>query len=225
MLAGQRKTNIAWYLYAIVVLLDLLFVYLNMGYERWFTKPLLMPLLMIGFYIASVKKTGALFFLILAALFLSWGGDVLLQMEGMFIPGLVSFLLAHVFYIIYFAKKGTGKKGLIQLKPIIILPVLLYILLFIWLLLPYLDALKIPVTVYGITIGTMLILAMNTKHKLQDKTATLFITGALLFVISDSVLAVNLFAYRHMLLSLLVMITYTVAQYFIVKGAIANQDQ
>lgn len=225
MSAGQRKTNIAWYLYAIVVLLDLLFVYLNMGYERWFTKPLLMPLLMIGFYIASVKRTGVLFFLILAALFLSWGGDVLLQMEGMFIPGLVSFLLAHVCYIIYFAKTGKGKQGLVQLKPIVLLPVLLYIFLFLWLLFPYLDALKIPVTVYGITIGTMLLLALNTKHKLLDKTASLFIIGALLFVISDSVLAVNLFAYKHMLLSLIVMITYAAAQYFIVKGAIANQDQ
>lgn len=221
----KQQSKVIFGIYAVVVALELLFIYFDQSQLRWFTKPLLMPLLMIGFSIASVKQNGILFYLILAALFLSWGGDVLLQMEGMFIPGLVSFLLAHVCYIIYFTKTGKGKQGLVQLKPIVVLPVLLYILLFLWLLFPYLDALKIPVTVYGITIGTMLLLALNTRHKLQDKTALLFIAGALLFVISDSVLAVNLFAYKHMLLSLLVMITYAAAQYFIVKGAISNQSQ
>ncbi|NCU05658.1 MAG: lysoplasmalogenase [Chitinophagaceae bacterium] len=225
MLAGQRKAIIAWYVYAIVVLLDLLFIYLNMGYERWFTKPLLMPLLMIGFYISCTQRTTKSFFLIIAALLFSWGGDVLLQMEGLFIPGLVSFLLAHIFYIIYFAKTGTGKKGLVQQKPVIALAILLYIIFFLWLLFPYLNSLKIPVTVYGITIGSMLLLALNTKYQLKDRTATLFITGAILFVLSDSVLAVNLFAYKHLLLSLAVMITYAAAQFLIVKGAISNQDQ
>lgn len=225
MLAGQRKAVIAWYVYAIVVILDLLFIYFNMGHERWFTKPLLMPLLMIGFYLSCTKRTTNSFFIIIAALLFSWGGDVLLQMEGLFIPGLISFLLAHIFYIIYFAKKGTDKKGLVQQKPVIALAVLLYIILFLWLLFPYLNSLKIPVTVYGITIGSMLLLALNTKHQLNDKTATLFITGAILFVLSDSVLAVNLFAYKHLLLSLVVMITYATAQFLIVKGAISKQDQ
>ena len=218
----KQQSKIIFGIYTVVVALELLFIYLDQSQLRWLTKPLLMPLLMIGFYIATVKRNGIFFFLILTALLFSWGGDVLLQMEGMFIPGLVSFLLAHVCYIIYLTKTGKSKQGLVQLKPIIVLPVLLYVLLFLWLLLPYLAALKIPVTVYGITIGTMLLLALNTKHKLQNKTTSLFITGALLFVISDSMLAVNLFAYKHVALSLAVMITYTAAQYSIVKGAIAN---
>ncbi|RXK57696.1 lysoplasmalogenase [Lacibacter luteus] len=221
--AAQRMARTTWYIYAIVALLDLLFICFHKAEERWLTKPLLMPLLMIGFYLSSAQRNNGLFFLIFAALFFSWGGDVLLQMEGMFIPGLVSFLLAHIFYIIYFVKTGKNKKGLVQQKPLLAIPVLLYILLFLWLLFPYLDALKIPVTVYGITIGSMLLLALNTKQKLHTKTASLFITGALLFVLSDSVLAVNLFAYKHLALSLVVMITYAAAQYLIVKGAIANQ--
>ena len=221
----KKQGGFIFGIYALVVLLELLFIYFNQSQLRWFTKPLLMPLLMLGFYIASFKRSGIFFYLILAALFLSWCGDVLLQMEGMFILGLVSFLLAHICYIIYFIKTGKGKQGVAQLKPLIALPVVLYIILFLWLLFPYLEALKIPVTVYGITIGTMLLLALNTKQKLQDKTSSLFITGALLFVISDSVLAINLFAYKHVALSLAVMITYAAAQYFIVKGAIVNQDQ
>lgn len=220
----KQRAGIIFGIYAVVVLLELLFIYFDQPQLRWFTKPLLMPLLMLGFYTASVKRNGALFNLIFIALFLSWAGDVLLQMKGMFIPGLISFLLAHVFYIVYFRKTGRDKLGLLQLQPLLAISVLIYILLFLWLLYPYLDTLKIPVTVYGITIGTMLLMAINTKRKLSDDASALFVVGALLFVISDSLLAVNLFAMNHLVLSLCVMLTYASAQYLIVKGALVNHE-
>lgn len=221
----KQQSKIIFGSYAVVVVLELLFIYFDQSQLRWFTKPLLMPLLMLGFYTASVKRSGTLFYFILSALFLSWAGDVLLQMKGMFIPGLISFLLAHVFYIIYFSKTEKGKRGLLQLQPLIGIPVMGYILIFLWLLYPFLNELKIPVTVYGITIGTMLLMAINTRRKVIDNAATLFINGALLFVISDSLLAVNLFARNHFALSLCVMLTYTSAQYLIVKGALTNQKK
>jgi uncharacterized membrane protein YhhN len=205
----QQQAKIIFGIYALVVMLELLFIYFDEPQLRWFTKPLLMPLLMLGFYVASANRNGTLFYLILFALLLSWAGDVLLQMNGMFIPGLISFLLAHVCYIIYFSKTGKHTKGLIQLKPLIALPVLLYILLLLYLLFPYLDTLKIP---------------LNTKYKSKNIVSLFFITGALLFVISDSLLAINLFAYKHLMLSLLVMITYSSAQYLIVSGAILNEE-
>ncbi len=221
----KQQSKIIFGTYAVVVVLELLFIYFDQPQLRWFTKPLLMPLLMLGFYTASVKRSGTFFYLILVALFLSWSGDVLLQLKGMFIPGLISFLLAHVFYIVYFIKTGKGKKGIVQLQPLICIPVLVYIVIFLWQLYPFLDALKIPVTVYGITIGTMLLLAINTRRKLVDNAATLFLIGALLFVISDSLLAVNLFARTHFLLSLCVMLTYAFAQYLIVQAALVNQEK
>ncbi|QNA43533.1 lysoplasmalogenase [Lacibacter sediminis] len=220
----KQLAKIIFGIYALVVVLELLFIYFDQPQLRWFTKPLLMPLLMLGFYIASAKQSGTFFKLILVALLLSWAGDVLLQMKGMFIPGLVSFLLAHVFYIVYFLKTGKGQKGLIQLQPLIGIPVLIYILIFLWQLYPFLDALKIPVTVYGITIGTMLLSAINTKRKTSDNAAVLFLIGAILFVISDSLLAVNLFAMHDVVLSLCVMLTYAAAQYLIVKGALINNQ-
>ncbi len=219
----KQQSKIIFGIYAVVVVLELLFIYFDQPQLRWFTKPLLMPLLMLGFYVDSNKRSGTLFYLILFALILSWAGDVLLQMKGMFIPGLISFLLAHVFYILYFIKTGKGKKGLLQQQPLIGIPVLIYILIFLWQLYPFLDVLKIPVTVYGITIGAMLLMAINTKRKLNNDAAVLFFIGALLFVISDSLLAVNLFAKSHFLLSIFVMLTYAAAQYLIVKGALMNE--
>jgi uncharacterized membrane protein YhhN len=221
----KQQVRIIFGIYALVVMLELLFIYFEHAHLRWFTKPLLMPLLMLGFYTASGKRSGTLFNLILVALFLSWAGDVLLQMKGMFIPGLVAFLLAHIFYIAYFIRSNSRKKGLLQFQPLYTIPVVLYIILFLWLLYPYLDALKIPVTVYGITIGTMLLASINMRGRINDAAASFFIIGALLFVLSDSLLAVNLFAYSNIVLSLCVMITYASAQYLIVKGALANEQE
>ncbi len=220
----KQKLRLLFGIFWLIAIADLLLIYLNKNELRWFTKPLLMPLLAVAFYLGSTHKKGQLFSFILLALFLSLGGDVLLQVKGMFIPGLVSFLLAHVFYILYFLKTNRQKKGLLQFQPLIGLPVPVYILLFLYLLYPFLDTLKIPVTVYGITIGTMLLMAINTKRKVKDDASVLFFNGALQFVISDSLLAVNMFALNHLVLSLCVMITYASAQYLIVKGALVNKD-
>ncbi|HRF25670.1 MAG TPA: lysoplasmalogenase family protein, partial [Chitinophagaceae bacterium] len=54
------------------------------------------------------------------------------------------------------------------------------------------------------------------------------LTGAILFVISDSVLAINKFYYPFEYRGVLIMLTYGMAQWFIVKGAILylrNQDE
>ena len=217
----KQTTKALLGIYTIFVLLDLLFIYLRENEMRWISKPLLMPVLIL-FFVTSVKmKSGTQYYLILAALFLSWCGDVLLQ-ANLFIPGLVSFLLAHVCYILYFKQAGNNRKGLIQTKPLLILPVMLYIVLLLVLLFPYLQQLKIPVILYSITIGVMLLMAMNTRHQFNHTASFLFISGAFLFVLSDSLLAINLFVENHWVMSLSVMATYAAAQYLIVKGALAN---
>ena len=219
----KQQANFVFRIYPLVVVCELLLIGFQLPEWRWFTKPLLMPLLFLGFYVGSANRNSNGFYFIVAALVLSWAGDVLLQMNGMFIQGLISFLLAHIFYIMYFISSNPGKKGMLQLHPLIGIPVLLYIVLFLWILFPFLDALKIPVTVYGITIGAMLLMSINMQRKTNNMAATYFIVGALLFVVSDSLLAVNLFAYSSMLLSLCVMLTYASAQYLIVKGALQHE--
>jgi uncharacterized membrane protein YhhN len=209
-------------LYLSVAIADLLFIYFNQNELRWLSKPLLMPILIAVVYLQ--RKRIPLFYWMISGLTLSWIGDILLQLKGLFIPGLVSFLLAHICYILYFIKINSPQKGLLQFQPLIGLPVLIYIVLFLWLLYPFLDTMRIPVTAYGITIGTMLLLSINTSRKVPDNASALFFNGAFQFVISDSILAVNLFAYNSTVLSLCVMATYASAQYLLVKGSmqIAN---
>lgn len=151
----------------------------------------------------------------------SWLGDVLLQAKGLFIPGLLSFLLAHLAYITFFVKTGTGK-GQLQKEPVTGLPVIIYVILFLWLLYPFLNTLRVPVTIYAAVIGCMLLMALNQRGRVSSKAAMLLFNGALQFVLSDSLSAVNLFAFPHKILSLSVMVTYAGAQYLLVKGALTS---
>lgn len=176
----------------------------------------------IGFF---HDRSGRLVTLVLFALFFSWVGDIFLQAGNMFIPGLASFLVAHIFYIIYFIKVNAKQRGLLTRKPLIVLPVLIYIIVLLRALFPYLFELKIAVIVYSITIAMMLMMAINTSGGIQKKVSTFLITGALLFVISDSLLAVNLFIVQHIAFDLVVMSTYAAAQFFLVKGAIISNSQ
>ena len=70
---------------------------------------------------------------------------------------------------------------------------------------------KIPVIVYGIVISAMLWVALKTQNRL-------LIIGALLFVVSDSILSFRLFMVKGLIYDVLVMLTYVLAQYFLVKG-------
>lgn len=86
---------------------------------------------------------------------------------------------------------------------------------------PYLDNLKLPVRIYGAIISFMLLLAMHMLF-IKDKTAgCMMMMGALLFVISDSVLAVNKFYLSFEWSGIIIMLTYGLAQLFIALGAIS----
>ncbi len=216
------RPRVLMLLYFLVSVADLWLIYSQHAYARWFTKPLLMPLLLTIVWMS--KSNIPLYKWMLAGLSLSWAGDVLLQLKGMFIPGLASFLAAHIWYIIYFIKINPAQTGLLKKEPLIGLPVLVYILIFLWQLYPFLDTLRMPVTAYAITIGCMLLMSIHAQHKVNKTASVLFFNGALQFVISDSLLAVNLFAFSHTVLSICVMATFAGAQYLLVKGSLAVQN-
>src|SRR4030095_4049602 len=206
-------------LFAVVAIADLYFVYRQEEGLRFFSKPLLLPLLMV-YYLSSVGLGARFAKLMLAALVFSWLGDVLLLRESLFIPGLLAFLIAHIFYIIYFIKIEPGKKGLIRSQPLFGIPVLVYWGLFLAFLFPYLEKLRIPVLVYATVICTMLLCSINLSGKLKRPVFLLFVNGALQFVLSDSLLAINKFVFPFWFLPLCVMLTYCSAQYLLVRGSI-----
>ena len=191
---------------------------------RLFTKPLIIPL-MIGLYILSINQTRSWWRdAIVLGLICSWVGDILLQVDGMFIPGLCSFLFAHIFYITFFVSTKSDTKSFFKLRPVMLIAVLAYLIELMHMLWPTLGPLKIPVLAYGITISIMLSAALWQYQKLEDRTAILFIIGAFFFTLSDSILAINKFRSPFEQAGVYTMTTYIIAQLLIVVGAIRYRN-
>jgi uncharacterized membrane protein YhhN len=189
---------------------------------RWLTKPFIIPLL-IGYLVSSLTLVKSkVHKWVIAALVFSWGGDVLLMLEpqnsNFFIYGLVSFLIAHICYIDFF--QVVKRKEKIKTNWLFILPVLVYYAGLISLLFPYLKDLKIPVIIYGAVISTMLAFALHMLAMKYKNAAMNMMIGAVLFIASDSVLALNKFYKPFEGAGIVIMLTYAVAQLFIVAGVI-----
>ncbi len=204
-------------LFAVLSILHIILIIKGASSLTLFTKPLLIPTLLIAYATATGLKN-SFSRLFSTALIFCWAGDVLLMKNEYFIYGLVSFLTGHIFYILAIATI-SGRHFIAQ-KPYLLVPVILYLAIFLWFLLPYLQALKIPVVLYALVINCFLVVCLNLFGKLPRRTAGYFFAGATLFVISDSLLAVNTFAVPFPLSGAWVMLTYCAAQYLLVKGAI-----
>jgi uncharacterized membrane protein YhhN len=218
----MRKNYLLVYiLFGAVAILDI-FVAFFLPEIRFFTKPLLMPLLMLGYFL-EVKPLKDFSTILLWGLFFSWVGDVLLMLEAsngsFFIGGLLAFLSAHLLYIRYFSKIKSAHVSYLKSRPIMLLVVLVYIIELLYILWPYLGGMKLPVTVYACVIGTMLAFALWQFGKLENQTALLFISGAVFFVMSDSLLAISKFKAQFPMSGILIMLTYCLAQYLLARGS------
>lgn len=159
------------------------------------------------------------------ALFFSWIGDVLLMFTNknalFFISGLIAFLIAHLAFIFLFNqqnKNTTNKKYLLYIPLVGI-----YLFAILSLLWSSLNEMKIPVTIYALVISIMLLMSIKVFFEWKKPANLLVLIGALLFVISDSILAINKFYTILPFSSFLIMSTYLGAQYFIVKAILRLQ--
>lgn len=157
---------------------------------------------------------------VLAGLVLSLAGDIFLMLPGdHFVPGLVAFLLAHVCYIVAFAPGSSGKA-----RAVGFLVVALVAGGNLAGLLPRVDeALRIPVLAYVAVLATMAAFALARMwtpaiaHVLP-RSARLAAIGAVLFMVSDSLLAWDRFADGVPARALLVLGTYYAAQWCIARS-------
>jgi len=194
------------------------------------SKPLLMVTLLI-YYLTARKSTATLLtWLVSGALIFSWAGDVLLmyqsRMENLFLAGVGAFLVAQIFYIIAY-RQAIDREAQVPMSKFVAFRLVFLIvygggLLFI--LHEQLGDMFIPVAAYTAVIITMGISAMLRKGKTTDNSFILVYSGALLFIMSDSMLAINRFSHPLVQSGLLIMATYIAAQYLIVKGLLAHEE-
>jgi len=184
-------------------------------------KPLTM--LIAIFLVASVMRHSATGLrgasLLLLALAGSLAGDVFLMVPGYFIPGLVSFLCAHLAYIALFKRGQTWFPSRRALFIPLGFGALMYAVLWTGGL-PV--GLRGPVAAYVLVIALMAAQAIGRATVLGDKPAVWVAVGAGFFMLSDTLLALNKFVSPLPLSQLWVLATYYVAQVLIVRGLLTT---
>jgi len=190
-----------------------------------FSKPLLLPFLALALLVGTARPYSAFAKTILLAFFFSWLGDVLLMQSGQttfFLAGLGAFFLAQLSYMRSFwiyPPRGMFPPGS---RPWLALPFLLYLAGMLAILWPGLTPdLQVPVVIYSLALVAMGIFATGMLGKLESGNALLLILGAILFILSDSCIAIDRFS--DWLLwqpRLLIMSTYIAAQGLLCLGAI-----
>lgn len=174
-------------------------------------KPLTTSLIILIALLATPAASQTYKNLIVIGLFFSLSGDIFLMLPGdRFMGGLVSFLFAHLFYIAAFVMPtGFG------VTPLFVVPYLIYGGLMLWLLWPHLGKLRVPVLFYMIIILVMGWQATERWGLLQTAGALLAAVGALLFVLSDSWLAMDRFRRHFPAARLMILSSYFAAQWLI----------
>lgn len=191
--------------------LAILSAYQKRRLTHYLFKPLTVVLIIL---IASQSKHATTPFYrqaIIAGLILSLVGDIFLMLpQDRFIPGLVSFLFAHVFYIVAFTRESGGALSFWTLVPF-----LLYGCLMLRVLWPNLGKLKLPVLIYMAVILAMGWTAAGRRLLTEQGGSLLAFLGAILFIASDSALALDKFRRPFRSAQLLILSTYFTAQWLI----------
>lgn len=197
------------------------------GQWRTITKLSLLPFLLL--YLFAARET-AVSRLAVAALVFSFLGDLLLTQPGemLFLAGMLAFMGTHVCNAFFFLtlKKGasTETKGITAIVMVFIGMFMVLLGAFVFCRLQaHLGKFLLPVAVYMVVISVMAVCsgAVLRNSFLSKAAVRYMIPGAVLFALSDAILALNKFLWHEQMADIAVMATYGPAQYLLVSGYIA----
>jgi len=201
----------------IIAIGDILNVKNNRIKLRYFTKSLLIPLLIL-FYLISTTKIEQL---IIYALICCFFGDFFLlfaRKKLFFIAGLLSFFAGHFFYIIAFLKTTSFLSNIPGWFYLSLIPYIFYGFFIYYRLNPYLSSMKIPVIAY---LNVILFMSFASFTRIWEINGIAFwfpFVGSIMFIVSDTLLAIRVFKYNIMRGWISVMIFYICAQLLIILG-------
>lgn len=177
-------------------------------------KPLATALIL-ALALATGRDDPAYTALIALGLACSLAGDICLMLpQDRFIAGLISFLLAHLAYSAAFVRADGAWDGT---SVWLAIPLLAYGLAVFLALRPHLGPLTVPVLLYMLVILAMAWCAIAYARR-EPARGSLAVAGALLFVCSDSTLAINRFARPFRAAPAVVLGTYYAAQWLIARS-------
>ncbi|NOR75300.1 MAG: hypothetical protein GQ525_09085 [Draconibacterium sp.] len=219
------KKYLLYFLFLIIVVGDLTGELLQLKWLDYSFKPFI--LIWIGGYFlmhaGNIDKK-VLKLAVFAFLF-SWFGDILLMFGKIdfiyFMVGLVSFLIAQIFYISLFLRtiNLSGKMPFLKKKPFWLIAYIAFGLIVYTLLYSNLNsALRVAVFVYMVALLGMSAMALNRFGNGHPISFRYIFIGSLLFVLSDTMIAINKFMEPIPYEGIFIMTTYISAQYLIMRG-------
>jgi uncharacterized membrane protein YhhN len=210
-------------IYLLILIAHCSFIYLEWNSWRFYSKLLLVPFLMLLLYAQySGDKWSKTFLLPVAALAGSFMGDLLLAFDGatFFLLGMLGFMVTHIcnsfyFYSLYKVQIKESKNAKLAL---LILTITCSLLVFV--IKDNTGPFFLAIIIYMILISVMTILSANLADSKWYNNVAIhyFIPGAGLFVLSDGLLAINKFNLQDPSMDIFVMLTYGLAQLYIVMG-------
>ena len=183
-------------------------------------KPIALLLLMLVAWSADHMPEKAQTWLV-RALGLSWVGDVLLLYPGMFMPGMVAFLVAHVCYWWLLTRDAPARP---PFKPVLccaLAGLAVYAVLF-FNGLP--AAMRVPVAAYVLVWVAVASQAWGRYIHRKDPGSLWVAVGSTVFMVSDSLLAIDRFVSPLPYAGLWMLSTYYVAQALIVAGVLRSMQ-
>lgn len=215
--------------FLIIVILSLYSAWTGDRTYEYIGKPMILPWIALYFLLNTPDAPHR--WLVLLAFLFSWIGDLLLMFswknELFFFAGVGGFFLSQIAFILSFGKYNLlSGKGLIQRRPLWLLPFLVCCTGIFLLIKPGLEGpMLYVVLIYAISIIGMSIAAFNRYGLTNISAFWLAFSGSLLFIVSDSLLAYNKFITEINKGGLIVMITYIGAQYLIMLGLARSHRQ
>lgn len=181
--------------------------YMRQKFVHYAFKPLTMLLILSLAWERTLSSPSSYGYLVVSGLALSLFGDIFLMLPARRIkPGLAAFLAAHILYIIAFSQ-GIQVRSFGVAVPALILGAIVYAWIF-----RNIRGLRLPVLAYVLVISALVWVAINRYLSLAEGKSLLVMVAALLFFLSDSVLAINRFGKKFFLADILVLSTYFAAQ-------------
>jgi uncharacterized membrane protein YhhN len=161
--------------------------------------------------LALIAISGSRGKLLFTSLLFCAAADIALEMAAgkYFVIGLGLFLIAHILLIVTFSRDFKFQKAKI---PVIIL-LIIYSKMMAFVLTPSLKEMAIPVYIY---MAAIMLMGIFASLRASKNDFTLY--GAISFIVSDSVLAINKFMMPVVAVDYVVMITYYLALFLIVYG-------
>lgn len=199
--------------FAVVSAIHLLTLALGWSEASTVTKLAVIPALFVGFARMIPDRRGTIFVIVSIGMAFSWIGDALLEAprETGFVLGLSAFLVAHLAYLALFAFVMRSRR-----VPWSALVYAAWWFALVGLLAPHIGSLLVPVSIYGLVIALAAAAAMGA-----NRIATM---GALLFLVSDSLLAFRLFypGFEFWQMNATIMLFYIAGQGLIVVSAVRH---